>query len=197
MEEGRGEVSTRSYCSETDKNHLYKKWSLLLSSQNSYWNPNPQREVFGGGELGGNQVYMRLWEWAPKFRSVSVQEEEETRAHFLFSLMMLQWEGDCLQDRKRAFTKPNLPAPWSWTQPPGLLFLNSLLNRIHFIILYKTSVYDGLLIEVPALHHRLCSRLHFRLSSCVEAESWDEAPTPQPPQWWVRRDLKGCTPCLH
>ena len=111
--------------------------------------------MFGGGELGGNQVYMRLWEWAPKFRSVSVQEEEETRAHFLFSLMRLQWEGDCLQDRKRALTKPNLPAPWSWTsQPPGLLFLNSLLNRIHFIILYKTSVYDGLLIEVPALHHR-------------------------------------------
>ena len=99
--------------------------------------------------------------------------------------------------RKRALTKPNLPAPWSWTsQPLGLwknkclLFLNSFLNRIHFIILYKTSVYDGLLIEVPALHHRWLkkphARLHFPLSSCVEGQ-----------EWCVRRDVKGCAPPLH
>lgn len=138
----------------------------------------------------------------PKFRSVSVQEEEETRAHFLFSLMRLQWEGDRLQDRKRALTKPNLLAPWSWTsQPSGLLFLNSLLNRIHFIILYKTSVCDGLLIEVPALHYRWLKkpRAADYIFHCllVWRQSWDKAPTPPPPQWWVGRDVKGGAPPLH
>lgn len=58
MDEGRGEVSTRNYRSETEK-IIYTKNNHDFS-KNSYGSPNPQRDVFGGGELGGNQVYMRL-----------------------------------------------------------------------------------------------------------------------------------------